>query len=113
MGNLINRLLEQRPSPAPEIGMGVTELCWSDRHAWTILEVWSPSRVTIQRDKAICVGKRGLGVTQQYRFERDAAGGTKVLTKRRDGVWREMGVGKGNSNTFVLGERSEYEDPSI
>lgn len=111
-GNLINRIMEASASPKPEIGMGVTECGYSDRHAYTILEIFSPCKITVQRDKAIRVDKNGMSDSQRYRYERNAAGETKVLTKRRDGVWREAGSSKGG-NTFVLGLRDEHYDYSF
>lgn len=111
-GNLINRIMEQSASPAPQIGMGVTECCHSDRHVYTILEVWSPCKITVQRDKAIRTDKHGMSDCQHYRYERNAAGETKVLTKRRDGAWREAGSPKGG-NTFVLDLRNEHYDFSF
>lgn len=112
-GNLINRIMESSTSPTPEIGMGVTECCHSDRHAYTILEIFSPCKITVQRDTAIRTDKHGMSDAQSYRYERNAAGETKVLTKRRDGSWREAGVSKGDSNGFLLGHRDEHYDYSF
>lgn len=42
-GNLNNRIIEAatRGQPAPEVGMGATITCYSDRHAATIVEVFN------------------------------------------------------------------------
>lgn len=111
-GNIINRILERQAGPTPEIGMGVTEMCWSDRHVYTILEVWSPSRITVQRDTATRIDKNGMSDCQSYAYKPNPAGETKVLTKRKDGAWREIGCGKGSA-VFVLGIRDEHYDFSF
>ncbi len=36
----------------PEIGMGVTEICYSDRHAYTIIEVITDKKIVVQQDLA-------------------------------------------------------------
>jgi hypothetical protein len=38
-GSLDNRLAENTLQPIPEVGMGATEMLYSDRHAYTILKV--------------------------------------------------------------------------
>ena len=35
----------------PEIGMGATEMCWSDRHPWTVVAVYSENKCMLQRGR--------------------------------------------------------------
>jgi len=38
-GSVSNRIAENVLQPIPEVGMGATKTMWSDRHAYTVLEV--------------------------------------------------------------------------
>jgi len=38
-GNLVNRIMEDCKSVEPTVGMGCTEVCYSDRHAYTVIEI--------------------------------------------------------------------------
>lgn len=38
-GSLTNRILENQGSPEPEIGMGATEVMYSDREPWEIIGI--------------------------------------------------------------------------
>lgn len=59
-GSLDNRISENVLQPIPTVGMGATETLWSDRHAYTILEV---SKETIKHTMQV----KGLGeVTREY-----------------------------------------------
>lgn len=56
-GNVINRIEENRPSiPEIEVGTGVTEYCWSDRHAYEVIEVKDQKHVTIREYDHKCIG---------------------------------------------------------
>ena len=94
----------------PEIGMGVTHVMWSDRHAYTVIAV-SPSgkRCTIQRDTAIRTDQNGMSDAQSYRYEPNPQGATRVITLRRDERWRAVGEEKGSS-VYHVGYRDEHYD---
>jgi len=59
-GSLNNRISENRLQPIPTVGMGATEHLWSDRHAYTVLEV-SKETVIV----TVEVEKIGM-VTREY-----------------------------------------------
>ena len=107
-GNLINRISEMYLGPKPEVGMGVTHYMWSDRHAYTIVEVKNDHMVRIQRDKATLVGEY---LDQNYILERDLEGHTFWIRVNKKGQWRRVGHPTGDG--YSLGVRSEYEDPSF
>lgn len=109
-GSLVN-LMQSRSAAAhpvaPEVGMGATELCWTDRHAYTVVAV-SPSgkTITLQADTATRVDNNGMSECQNYEFSRDPNGQlvTARLTKKG---WACKG------RRFSLDSRSEYHDFSF
>lgn len=94
----------------PKVGDGATELCWSDRHAYTIVEVRSERRVVVQADIAKRTDKNGMSECQTYLFEPNPKAPLVVLTLRKDGRWRRVGD---KSGAFLLGKRMEYHDYSF
>lgn len=105
-GSLINHLSQRGGvSIQPEVGMGATNLCWTDRHAYTIIEVSKSGKtIKVQADTAIRTDGYGMTDGQSYRFEPNANGAvyTVRLTKRG---WRSKEAG-----AFAIGYRSEYYD---
>ena len=79
--------------PEPEVGMGATILCWTDRHAATIIEVTSErGRVflTVQEDKAVRTDKNGMSESQEYHYSRDLEARTYTFRKNVDGTWQRV-----------------------
>lgn len=112
-GNLTNRVMEGSCQPAPEVGMGVTECMWSDRHAYTIVAVISDRQIVVQRDKAVRTDNNGLSESQSYSYERDPDGERKTVTKRKNGKWVTKGDALKGGTGWLIGERNEYYDPSF
>lgn len=46
-------LYENMKSHEPTVGMGATEVMFSDRHAYTVIEVLTAKKVVVQQDTAI------------------------------------------------------------
>jgi hypothetical protein len=91
----------------PEVGMGITEIWYSDRRAGTIIEVSrSGKRAKFQYDRAIRIDKNGMSREQDYRYERDAQASIVSISLRKDGKWR---VANGERRV-VLGIRDQYHD---
>lgn len=73
-GSLINRLNERhKVTTVPNVGDGVTEYLYSDRHAYTVQKVRvSPSGKTIEiwcsRDQVRRVDDNGMGDNQTYEY---------------------------------------------
>lgn len=116
-GSLVNHLMST-PSPVvPAVGMGVTELCWTDRHAYTIVEVVNAKTIIVQRDKVTRTDSNGMSECQDYSYEQDPEGGKTTITLRitkryPQGRW----VRKGDSvkgNAWHIGSRREYHDYSF
>ena len=110
----------------PQIGMGATEICWSDCHAYTIIAV-SPSGKTImlQRDEAsllngvesgepdalICTpGGFAAHVEglQRYAYARNTQGLIRKATLRNDGKYGMVGSSRSNIRIGVRNEHYDY-----
>lgn len=110
-GSVTNRFEERQNFPMPVVGMGATELMWSDRHAYTIVRVFSPTKIWVQQDKAIVVKGSIHDGSAVYVFEEDPSRPEKLVTFRKDGKWHEGGTIKGTP--FAIGYRDEYYDPTF
>lgn len=105
--------LNNRNQPVPEVGIGATECCWSDRHAFTIVAVISDKEIIVQRDKAIRVDNNGESSDQDYKYEPDTEGQKIVVTRRKNGRWVTQKELTKNGTKWRLGERDEYYDYSF
>lgn len=123
-GSLQNHLYSRKTKgqPNPTIGMGATILCWTDRHAATITEVFKKGKFTyvgVKRDFAKRVDKNGQSEDQEYKFSPNEKAFTKYF--RYDGeswqaVYKNEDTGrwkKHDSHGLRIGERLEYYDPSF
>ena len=110
--NLMMGRAASQSTATPEVGMGATEVMYTDRHAFTIVEVISPTRIRVRADKATRVDPNGMSDAQQYEFTPDPQGRERVLTKRRNGKWVAVGESQ-NAPGFLLGVRSKYHDYSF
>lgn len=110
-GSLTNLLSSKgKQTIVPEVGMGATQICWTDRHAFTVIEVSkSGKRCKVQADKAIRTDKNGMSECQEYTYEPDPKGYVRELSLRRDGKWKAVGT----TELFRLGHREEYYDYSF
>jgi hypothetical protein len=111
-GSLTNHLLSNSQSQSPQIGMGVTECLYSDRQAYTIINILSKTRIMIQKDIATRSDKKGMSELQEYTYARNEHGSTKTLSLRKDGRWRAQGEGN-SSAVYVLGLRDQFHDYSF
>jgi hypothetical protein len=91
--------------PAPEVGMGITLLHWTDRSAGTITRV-SPSgkMFWFQSDRAVRTDKNGMSESQTYEYtpQPDARVQTARLNKK--GQWVSAGT------NIRIGDRRAYHD---
>lgn len=91
----------------PTVGMGATELMWSDRHAYTVIWVSESGKtVRVQSDHAKRVDSNGMSESQRYLFTPNPNG--EIVTLRRG---KRGWVSKGRR--FALGYRDEYYDYSF
>ena len=113
-GSLMNHVMSSAQAPDPQVGMGATVLCWTDRHAGTIIEVTANAFV-VRRDKAIRTDPHGMSDSQDYRYEADPNGSLymfkRVARGKAKGAWRERGMKDGNG--VLIGHRDAYHDYSF
>lgn len=102
-GSFVNHMLSGHVGgPTPVVGMGVTELMWTDRHAGTIHRV-SPSGKTVWFSNDT-VGGWDHDYGRDFTPNPTAPMKVARLTKRG---WTSGGT------RVRVGDRSEYRDPSF
>lgn len=111
--SLVNNIMAHSKQTIPSVGMGCTQLCWSDRHAFTIVEIISPKEIKVQADTAVRVDKNGMSESQDYRFEPNPNGRTEIVTLRKNGRWVTQGSAMNNGTSWFIGDREEYYDYSF
>lgn len=131
-GSVENRMDEGKQVGALRVGMGATEMMYSDREPYTVQKVVSPSRVIVTKDKWTRVDSNGRSECQEYAYESvpltvgekkrrcthmlfmqigtdetaPTNGVTLVKTKRG---WKALG----QDRRFALGIREKYEGPTF
>ena len=112
-GNIQNRLEERVKMPEPKVGMGVTEMCWSDRHAYEVISIKDKRHITVRRLDAIRVDNNGMSESQKYVYAPDEHNETASLFLTKKGEWREKEGRTLGCNIFVMGYAEEYYDYSF
>ena len=119
-GNVMNRIMEDYGKADIQVGDGATLLMWSDRHAYTIIEIeryvtgariGEIKAVIAQQDKATRTDQNGFSDSQGYTYEPNPNAEKERYTLRKDGRFRK--VGSVNSSVLAIGERREYYDYSF
>ena len=102
----------------PQVGMGVTELMYSDAHAYTITAVdengkWFKCTLDhAYRDEEL-TDKEWPHRKQVYKYETNPLAGEVKVTLRKDGRWRKAGQSSTGSMArchFILNIRAKYYD---
>lgn len=110
-GSLNNLMLSNAESNTPEVGMGATQVWWTDRKAFTIVKVSADGKtVWATRDIVTRTDAGGPNNAQRYEFETDWDGETDVYTLRKDGRWIRKGMSMKNGQVLSIGVRREFYD---
>jgi len=109
-GSFHNLMFSNGKYKTPEVGMGATELCWSDRHAYTIVEVVNDKTIVVQRDDAIRVDNYGMTDAQKYEYNQNTNNNKCTVTLRKNGRWVTSGQRAKGGTTWMIGSREEYYD---
>ena len=124
-GCVQSRLMAASKMPEPKVGMGLTELLWSDRHAYEVIEVQDKTHCKIRALKYERTDSNGISESQTYKYTSNPDGEIKHLVFR-NGRWRSRKVEEvylGNqkwenrltrkleSSEWFLGKAEEYRDP--
>lgn len=88
-GSVTNRIAENMKMPKPELGMGVTELCYTDRHPFEVIEILNLKKIKIREMKAERIDKNGMSDCQEYKYVQKPDGEVKTLVLR-NGKWRDL-----------------------
>lgn len=105
-GSLTNHLYSRVKRLEPKVGMGATELRWTDRKAVTIVKV-TPTQVHVQYDIATRTDKNGMSENQTYSYESDPSSPVEIFRLTKKGYRSKSGSG------LLIGERDEYYDFSF
>ena len=112
-GSFINNMMQDSLHPVPEVGMGATQLMWTDRSAGTIIEVSkSGKKLVFQRDAVSRKDTNGMSDSQSYLYKRNSHGLTYEYSLRKNGRWVRVGDNF-NGPSLLLGHREEYYDYSF
>jgi hypothetical protein len=107
-------------APAPEVGMGVTMLSWTDRHAGTIVEVNTKKRyIAVTEDNAKRIDNNGISESQEYEYTPVMDGYRNYYRKDTKGNWRPCVFNEKGRLVFcghrglIVGRRETYHDFSF
>lgn len=107
-GSMVNAIGNQTRSLKPEVGMGVTELMYSDRHPYTVVAILSEKKIQVKCDIATRIDKRGESESQDYTYATDEKSPPITLRLNKYGRWKRQGDAEGS--TYLIGRREEYYD---
>ena len=112
-GSVQNRLLENSRSAEPEVGMGATECCWSDREPYEVIEVTDSRHIKVRALKYRVVKGSTFDGSAEYEYESDPDGFVATLFKKKNGKWvRRIGRSE-DCNGWIIGFAERYYDPSF
>lgn len=113
-GSLQNRIEERAKQPEPVVGMGVTEMCWSDRHPFEIIQVKDSRHIVVRALDHKRIDNNGMSECQEYEYTSNEKNITCNLFKTQKGRWRERMPDRTLGSThYVLGFAEEYYDFSF
>ena len=125
-GSLTNHIYSRMVigQPEPTEGMGATILCWTDRHAATITEIYSVGAgqlvVTAQEDTATRTSGSTQDGSAEYAYAQNPNGRKHSFRRSKSGAWQAVtynaATGRWNKSEgpgLRIGDRNEYRDPSF
>ncbi len=109
--SVVNLVSARHNAVEPAVGMGVTELCWTDRHPWEIIAVKDSRHITIRRLDSKRIDDNGFSESQEYEYYSNPDNRVINLYKDNKGLWRERIGTRGLGETkFSVGRAEEYYD---
>jgi hypothetical protein len=111
-------------APEPVVGMGCTQLCWTDRHPYTVIAVVTKAKtkktevidyIVVQEDGARRTDGNGMSECQSYEFSRNPQGATRMLKRNKRNQWVEVKDRSARPKSkdvqvYRMGDRSKYHD---
>lgn len=68
-GAYANRMYEGAQAGELHVGMGATEMSYSDRSAYTVQKIVSDKKIIVTRDHAVRIDANGASDLQEYTYE--------------------------------------------
>ena len=112
-GSIDNRMMENAKMPAPLVGMGATEMCYTDRHPYEIIAVKDDRHITVRELDWKRIDTNGMSDCQDYEYFSNPENRTAELFLTKDGKWRERIGRRLGCNGFCLGFAERYHDFSF
>lgn len=112
-GSLNNRVAESCKQPKPEVGMGVTEMLWSDRYPYEVVDVLDDRHILVRRLDYKRIDNNGMSESQEYEYTSNENNSIIKLFLTKQNRWREQTGRKLGCNTFVIGYAERYYDFSF
>jgi len=121
-GSVMNHLYSRMTigEPKPFVGMGVTFLSWTDRHAGTIIEVNTKKNyIVCTDDDCKRIDSNGMSEAQEYEYTTNPDGHKRYFRKDKNGQWRSMRFNENKRLVYSgihglrIGEREKYHDFSF
>lgn len=111
-GNLNNRFMENCRGAKPEVGMGVTQCLWSDRHPWEVIAVKDDRHITIRELDSKRIDHNGMSECQEYEYFSNPNNRVYELFRTKRGKWviRVGTRGVDDSYGWYIGRAEEYYD---
>ena len=111
-GSLQNRIIERSAMPKPEVGMGVTEICYSDRNPYEIVEVIDDRHIMVRRLDYKRIDSGGFSEDQEYEYFSNEEYPLQKLFLTKQGQWR-MRIGRNGLGSwrYSIGHAEKYWDP--
>lgn len=118
-GNFFNSIYANAGVDEPQVGMGATYIAWSDRYAYTVVEVLryksgakagQVKAVVATRDIATRTDGHGMSDSQSYSYQTNPDAKRETYTLRGNGRFIRSG---GNHGVLAIGDRREYYDYSF
>ncbi len=105
-GSFVNAIMGGG-NAAPEVGMGVTVLMYTDRFPGTIVSVSASGKsFKFREDKAVRSDTHGMSDSQSYQYEADESAPVRTARLTKKG-WSD------NGTRIHVGSRSRYHDYSF
>lgn len=110
-GSIDNRLMENSKMPTPEVGMGVTECSYSDRHPYEVIAIKDSRHITVRELDWKRIDNNGMSDSQEYEYYSNPENRTADLFLTKQGQWRERYDGRRlGCNCFYIGTAEYYYD---
>lgn len=110
-GSITNRIDEGHTfTDKIEVGTGVTEMCYSDRHPYEVVEIIDKRHLMIRRMNSKRIDNNGQSECQEYEYSSNLNATPIKIFKSKTG-WREQRGRKLGSTRYAVGFMEEYYDP--